>query len=225
MVRKCDIETPDDFLRYYNGGWLGLPNTDGTIAPICGYNSGKSDRALYVYRIVNDSAGLRRLPDLERIDWETLKEKGIFGRPTLGMVKNYGTISFGSLVAERNSRRGLTISKMYFYHFNDWALRKKYPEMLDSARDYRWDLIWNYFNPTYFGFTEAFNKLEDGELVGAVLSPTYGLYSTANCPHPLVAYKRWTVGYAERYVVSIHRRFREYQEEVQELVKAEVRII
>jgi hypothetical protein len=232
--RPIDVETSADFVRYYSGGWIGwvqdshqehaaLPPSDAYIVPLL-YSTAKGG-GLYFQHITKDAEGLYALNDgTFVVTWEELLQRATFGCPPIGMVRNGEEVLYGSSLAERQWRRGLHLDRVSFHGFNRWHLRERLGANLEIGRN-SLNIVWEIFNPEYRSFPKAFSKLQRGEVVGTALSRCWGMYTVPNSPVPLIAYKKWSLGFVPSPIeVVLGEQFIDYREELEQRFGVRIRI-
>lgn len=218
--RACDVENLADFYRYYMGSWVGWHVTDSTSVQPC-----------YVEQLITrDQVKLRPLSK-EGSDkytlgggfdcsWSNLKDHIDFGVPDIGITPDGPTILFCSYATPRVARKGYRSRETRVAEFNNWEIRNKYnkPNTTD-----RFDWAWFAFNPEYVSLEKAEDRLSKGELVGAALSRTLGVYSLPKFQNSLLAYKRWTVGHVVTpFLIHLKREYADYEESIAQQTGAEV---
>lgn len=208
MRRECDMETVEDFLRYYTRGYIGIPSANGEVLPFTpGVQDGRSVIGNTVTK-VGEKIGLEQ----KSFEWKFLKEIAEFGRPLIGAIESGPTLIYGSYGTERNTARGLRLSKARFADFNSWHLRNVPScKVFLTYSETRLDLIWNAFNKKYFSASAAFGELERGARAGCPLSINYGAFTLPDSQYPLLSYKKWTLGYLDSpFSVRLNRQFSDY---------------
>lgn len=222
IKRECDVETPRDFLRYYLHGFLGFPRPDlGVIFPFTPVNA---DDRVVLGRILQKDGEKYSYAEAAH-QWPLFRELVHFGRPNVGMVHDGPSVVYLSYRSERNSARGLRLDRAVFHDFNNWYLRKQ-PGRVPPNTNSRHDLVWESFNPNYSSVSAAWQRLNDGKTTGVPLSLHYGAYTVPDGRFPLLAYKRWTIGHLTGpETVSIHRKFHEYQPDIQRRLKVGVTLL
>jgi hypothetical protein len=220
MRVPCDIETEADLIRYYSHGWMGLNGIkDGKVLP---FSPRTNQHGLITGTLLNEE--LRT--DVYGIRWSDLLIQGSFGRPDLGMLHNGPTVVFAAHKAVRNSARGHRNDKTTFHDFNMWDCREQLKGHLPCRSATRYDLIWEVFNPRYEPLDKAIKILEDGEGAGVPISRNYALYVNKDSKHPLLAYKRWTIGFVPRAKSAIlDENYREYAEDIEKNTGMEISFV
>jgi len=221
--RNCDIETAEDFRRYYDG-WVGVVVGDTTVPLKYHGNDGGN---LCFYHLVRPTKDDKFTTEdgKYKFTWKEAQDNISFGCPPVGMVQNFEEVLYGSALAERHSSRGLRLDRVRFHDFNRWPLRAKLGPDLGIHQN-RYDIVWQVFNPEYLSLHLALAKLTRGETVGEALSRHLALYTLPDKLHPILAYKRWTIGYLpSAYDIVLGEQFRDYQEDLQAKFNIPVRII
>jgi len=227
MRRGIDVENLHDMCRYYEQAFVGLREDKGTITPLLiGAPGGviQEEQTFLAKRLLlNDDGGF------VLSGWTTLKlpevEKRIdFGTPDIGMIQDGETLIFLSNTSTRIGRKGFRLNHSKSYEFNSYeSLGKKSNNKYDINK---YDMVWRVFNPSYLPLNDALAKLAIGELIGTPLSLTLGLYTLPNSVYPLVAYKRWTVGYIINSTqIRLFKAVRDYEGEIRRQTGAEVVIV
>ena len=198
--KPCDVETLDDFGRYY--GQLGkqafgyLHPEYGCTVPAKYMGGGKSGGDMIIGPLRQLEKGKFAWDDSKiiRVKWDTFKKYADFGIPKVGMVQVGGELAYGAIAGERNSNRGLNLERVKFYDFSHWHLREKYGPSLPWF-DFQDSILWQVFTRPYVRLAEAHRMLSNGEAVGVPIHPNFGLYTLPDRSFPSLAYKRWTIGY------------------------------
>jgi len=183
-MNVCDVESIEDFSRYYRGVFIPL--------------NGEVHRVQMVEdkRVILSNATDRTVP----VPWDVLRKERCFGVPEFG-IRNYGpTLAYFSISPVRQSNRGYVPSLMVIHQFNSWESRRIPKPMADS-----WDVAKEVFFPRFFSFQEAKDSLNNGNRIGAAITPRVGLYTTARASCPLIAHKHVTVGYVGTEVVLFNK--------------------
>lgn len=212
--RECDVETLNDFSRYYTSSWVGWHDKDKDyVTPIS-----------VSYPINEESIGFRPLSreltvgPAFGLTLAQMKEQIDFGVPDIGMIPEGPTIKYHSYTTPRAPSKGFRPRNLRNYEFNSWDIRKKY--QLDGNEYAR---VFFAFNPSYSTLSEAEVKLVEGSAVGVALSRTLGVYSSPKYVYSLLAYKRWTVGHIlSPYLIQLKEEFSAYEEDISKQTGAEV---
>jgi len=227
MIRKCDVELPEDFVRYYTGGWIGFRGDDKTIHPLCptGNPNGTKIPVALMFPANGNPVGEFNGHKLQKVilDWEELKQQCDFGTPPVGMLEDESELIYTAVLAERHTNRGLRLDRLRFYDFTSFYLRNLtsrktvYSMALVEGVTSKWDIVWKLFNRKFCTLKEAFNRLEEGLSVGEPITNNLGLFSLPDRRYPILAYKRWQMGYVpDPKTILLSPEFDDYQEELQE---------
>lgn len=222
ITRECDVENIADFARYYAASFVGWH--DRNQQNVIPANIGRLDGASIQVRFLNKENAPFSISEVKYFKFQELKEHIDFGRPRLGIVEDGPTIAFLSQTSPREPRKGLRIRDAHYIGFNGWETRN----LLARHNPYneRLEWIWAAFNPQFTPFKEALAKLNSGERIGVALSQDIGLYTKPQILYPLIAFKRWTVGYIRSEVLAIlHPSFADYEQEIRNITGTEVRIL
>lgn len=216
MGKACDVETLDDFRRYYQNAYIGIEEKD-CVMPA--YYAGTDGSAMLFHKMVkeeNDKFYLGN--DTYSISFKDMNSRKdiIFGTPELGMFRNKDTIAFAAKRAVRGSSRGLRQNLLSFHGFNDWDIRETSIGIVSANNLARHDVVWNIYNPQYEGAHSAINKLNEGVRVGIPISRQFGLYTVATSPNINLAYKRWRVGYLRTWEIVLDPKFEMHVQQVRE---------
>jgi hypothetical protein len=241
--RPIDVESSSDFVRYYSGGWIGwidespavgapLPR-DAPIIPLL-YSTAKGG-GLYFQHITRDGEsalasqersgeGLYALNDgVFVLSWDELLKHATFGCPPIGMIRNGEEVIYGSTLAERQWRRGLHLDRVSFHAFNRWHLRERLGPFVEVGRT-SLNVVWQIFNPEYQSFLQAFTNLQQGEVVGTALSRCWGMYTVPNSPCPMIAYKKWSLGFVPSpNEIVLAEQYLDYRSELEERFGVRIR--
>jgi len=141
------------------------------------------------------------------------------------MIQDGETLSFLGWSTPRNPRKGFRLNEITTTEFNTYETGGK--KAKKGAYDtYKYPWVWQCFNPSYTPFRDALIQLQEGDKVGVPISRVVGLYTLPNSVHPLVAYKRWTIGYVVTEAhVRIFRAYTDYEGEIHKQTGAEVTLI
>lgn len=220
-TRPHDVENMADFSRYYANSYVGYRGSDS--AHVNPAMVGPLERG-------NNSILIRCLEKMDKgfnmgayfsIDWNTLKKQIDFGRPDIGMLDDGPTVIFASYNTPRQAHKGFRIRELQMEQFNGWDIRGQYRAAYPSNDRYEW--LWTVYNPDYRRLKEAYDDIQSGKRVGQALSRMIGIYSVAKSPHPLLAYKRWTVGYMENpTLIRVFPLYQAYSEDIKRQTGAEV---
>lgn len=222
--RSCDVESLQDFSRYYNGGWVGFYNKDGTVGPASVGRDGANHVNLRVLGVVGENR-YQAIADHD-LSFKELKESIDFGRPEIGMMEDGPTIVYLSYHTPRQAHKGFRTRELAVDEFNNNDLRDMHIPERPARGGERHDWVWKAFNPSYTPFAAAFDQLQQGKRVGVPVSTRIGLYLYPDSVCPVVAYKRWTVGYApDPKSLRIYRKFMDYSEDLTAQTGAEVQLI
>lgn len=221
MRRTCDVESTADFHRYYTSGWLGmdLPGA-ASVTPVL-IAAAQAD--VVAVKQLSKSAEGFQLSKYSNYSWDDFKKMAQFGRPDIGMIRVGPSVCFTSFSTPRNAHKGFRPGEVRQYDFNSWQIRDKVP--LGRGRD-NYDTVWQAFNPNYPSIHDAWRQLEAGEAAGLPLNRTFALYTLPDCPYPLLAYKRWTIGHMPYpHLVRLNRSFEEYRADIARKLNIEVQLV
>jgi len=131
----------------------------------------------------------------ESVDFsfDELKALIDFGRPDVGMTPNGPSICYLSHSTPREAKKGFRVKSAKSHDFNAEEYRSTPIRVAYDSDPYDW--VWWVFNPEYSSVGVAYSELETGKKLGVPLSNIIGLYTTSRSSCPLLAYKRWTIGY------------------------------
>lgn len=220
ITRPCDVETSADFGRYYHGGWIAY-HGDNDVYP---FQVGRVQRDLVSGYIMDKKSGTCELHE-HQADWNELRIQCDFGKPDVGMVNNGDTVIYGAYRGVREASRGFRPDRVSFYDFNYWPLRKQLRDLPAPRSSGRRDIVWQAFFPQYAKLNEALRRLEDGSSAGEPISRCYGVYTLPDSVYPLLAYKRWTIGYfyspSHVYVSPLYK---DYAADIQKQLGIEVSV-
>lgn len=221
ITRECDVENIADFARYYAASFVGWHGRDkGIITPTA---VGRLDGASIQLRFFSKDGDNFIPTDYEYFKFSELKEHIDFGRPKLGIIEDGPTVVFLSQTTPREPRKGLRIREARQIEFNGWETRSVL--LRQNPYNERMDWVWHSFNPSFISFRDALAKLGSGEKIGVALSQDIGLYTVPQTLYPLVAFKRWTVGYVRSEVLIIlHPNYADYEQEIRRITGAEVKV-
>lgn len=227
-TRPCDVENTADFHRYYSNSWLGLalPDTDYITPTLMA--ASQDDRVQVRSLVPNpDKATTGIMPYVlngySEHRWKAFQNMAQFGKPDIGMSPSTGSVVFLAYSTPRNAHKGLRPNELRTYDFNSWNIRKKFPNGMPRTDQY--GLVWNAFNPTYATIPEAIAQLDSGKTAGVALSRVFAVYSIPDCPFPLLAYKRWTIGYFQAAdSVRVYSAYTDYSSMVSNSLRIEVRV-
>lgn len=222
MRRTCDVEHTQDFHRYYTNGWLGM-NLPGAahVTPVL-IAAAQAD-IVAVKQLSKGLEGGFVLSKYTNYPWQDFQRMAQFGRPDIGMIRLGPSVCFTSFSTPRNAHKGFRPGEIRQYDFNSWQIREKVA--LGRSRD-NYDTVWQAFNPNYPSVYDGWKQLEAGEAAGVPLTRTFALYTVPDCPHPLLAYKRWTIGHMPYpNLVRLNRPFEEYRADVARKLNIEVQVI
>jgi len=211
MQLPCDVETAEDFRRYYASAYVGLRLGTSHINPAkpTGGTDGKIS-----FKVLEKSPTGGYIWTDKVLQWKDLIEVCSFGIPKLGMCQIGGELAYGSMRGERNSNRGFTTERVFFTEFAHWYLRHKYGAGLPVI-SFNQDIIWQAYNPRYESVAGAWGRLQSGESVGVPLHENFGLYTKPDYKYPFLAYKKWTIGFAPNaYALVVGRGYFDYMEYV-----------
>lgn len=214
MRRELDVETIQDFCQYYERGWIGLG--ENPTVPIL-LRVAESASSLTFHKIIKSKDGTFTLDNFS-LSWKTLKDEASFGCPDVGMSPyGLGEVIFGASYSERQTKRGLNLSRLVFTDFNRWFLREKLGQFQPSfANSSNYSVIWHYFNPVYKHLGNAFAALDMGASVGEALSNKYALFTRPDKRFPILAYKQWPIGYVPHPdEIVLGEQYAEQREDVQ----------
>lgn len=219
IQRSCDVENLADFSRYYGNSWIGWHPTDAAhISPA--FVGGMQARDVVFLRFLSKTgAGEFTLGNHELTEWKSILEHIDFGLPPVGLCVDGPTISYGSYASPRTPKKGYRPNDVIFSYFNNWNIRSKYtrPGRLN------YDNVWEVFNPEYKSFPEALASLSKGDVVGIPISRTIGMYTIPKYKYPMLAYKRWTVGYVmDAYTIYVKAQYSDYANEIYRQTGAKV---
>lgn len=221
ITRECDVETIADFARYYAGSFVGWHGRDpkGLILPAL---VGRMDGDKIQLRLYNKGERGIGAGDWELHNLDSLKANIDFGRPRIGILEDGPTIVFMSQTSSREPRKGFRVREAKMYEFNGWESRGLW--FKQNPYNERLDWIWDSFNPRHTGFKESLDKLYKGERIGVALTTDMGLYTLPKVLYPLVAFKRWTIGYVRSEVlIVLHPSFSDYEQEIRRITGVEVK--
>lgn len=176
-TQACDVETIMDFHRYYRSAWL--PMDDKYTINI---TTTDDARVYYSTKEKNENT----------MDWTDFKKRTSFGVPQLGMREYGPTVAFFYIRPIRHSLRGFQPHYTVPHNFNSWELRNFIMPRLSS-----YDVSKEIFFPTFRKTEEALAVLDSGERIGCACSPDVGVYTSYQSAAPLIAFKRYCVGYFE----------------------------
>lgn len=224
LTRECDVESLQDFSRYYSSGWVGYHTKNGTIKPAhVGRDRGDGVLARTLAPLGDDYT----YEDMFELSFRDLKNKIDFGRPEVGMMEDGPTVIYMSYSTPRQAHKGFRTRELILSEFNSADLRPYYaPNRPARTGVERHDWVWSAFNPTSYSFANGYALLQDGKRVGVPISRLVGLYTLTDSEVPLVAYKRWNVGYApDPKTIRIHKKYLDYSEDLAAQTGAEVQLI
>lgn len=222
--RPCDVFSGADFARYYDGGWIGLTEEGSDIVVPARVRAANGNEVLFVV-LTKTPQAVRMSDERITLSWADLQTRATFGCPAIGMLYDDTQLFYGAALAERHSNRGLRLERVHWHEFNRWHLRSAIGPAGPPISNSRFDLVWQVFNPVTFTASEAYRKLLDGESSGLPLSQHLGMYTTGDKAFPILAYKRWSIGYFETEgLLVLGEKYREFQEELRHFLKLEVRI-
>lgn len=208
LKRTCDVENLTDFSRYYSGAWINWNRNEKESYPC--YVGGLDTTQTIALRPLSrkENGYFVELPFTT--SWDELKEKAEFGVPSIGMMPDGPTISFCSYYTLRAPKKGFRSRDLSISDFNSWEIAKKYSK---NSMDDRKDRVWFAFKPEYSTLEQAQEKLSKGEAVGIPININVGIYSLPKFKYPLLAYKRWTVGYLESpNLIHLKKQYADYEE-------------
>lgn len=212
-MRPRDVENIADFLKYYTNSWVGWRQEDGTISPCVVGSSGSTATASLKSMTKKDNS-------FNIGSWNTYTLKDLddnvdFGTPIMGMTPDGPTTVFLSNSTPRVGQKGLRIQNSQVTQFNESNLKGyRTPRNRD-----KYDWIYFSFNPIYKEPDLAYAELTDGTNVGVALSQRVALYTDPAFKYPIVAYKRWIVGYMPtRKDLVINTKYNEYVEEIRKVM-------
>lgn len=195
--RVCDVETMDDFLRYYAAGWIGIPEK-GKLLPARPSRlaradvNGREHRENIVTMNVIDMVGDLYLSSARYFNYEELLNKAWFCRPWLGNIEYGPLLVYVSTNGVRQSAKGHQPTYLKHKAFSLWESRVRQtinnPMVTEEA-------IYKVFNPVYRTPEEVLNLAKQGTRIGWAMTPNIGAYLHPESEHMLVTYKRNPVGY------------------------------
>lgn len=220
IQRSCDVENLTDFVRYYNGSWVGWHPSDAAHIMPC-HVGGQVNATQFQLRPLGKRENDQFFLDTPFLaTWEELQGHIDFGAPDIGMMQDGPTVLFCSYSTPRVAKKGFRGRDTRTTEFNHWDIRRKYTS--NGSRD-RYDWIWFAFNPEYKSLEEIEDRLAKGEAVGLPLSRTLGVYSVPKFKNSILAYKRWTVGHVvSPYLINLKREYGDYEEDIARQTGAEV---
>jgi hypothetical protein len=223
-MRACDVENLADFYRYYSNSWVGWhPSDSPHISPVVVGPIERGNININLRQLGKTAKGGYTLSDYFQTTWAKLIEHTEFGRPDIGMLKDGPTILFASYTTPRSPHKGFRVRELTLENFNSWDIRSQYTTGVKTTDRYEW--IWDVFNPLYPKFGDAYEELQNGKKVGVALSRTLGIFTQAKASKPLLAYKRWTLGYVDNAkTVVIHRMYEDYAAEIKRQTGVEVQV-
>jgi hypothetical protein len=222
ISRACDVETIQDFSRYYGNSWVGWHPTDAAhIQPMYVGSMRNNNTEVTVRALSKLSTGFE-VEGYTYINWQDLKDHIDFGLPPIGMYREGPTFVYAAYSSPRSPRKGYRPRDLHLCEFNSWAIRKNYAR---GSRD-SYDWVWHTFNPEYPPLAKAIETLNSGESVGVPISRTLGVYTLPNYRYPMLAYKRWNVGYVVDYAtIMISRQFGDYAGDIANQTGAKVTVL
>lgn len=193
-----DVETWRDFNSYYRGGIVGMPE-------------GGRVRVFYIEAMVDENTvAVNELDPAswsfrpERMPLAILWNRMGFGLPDVGMTDSAKSIQYLSLIASRNSHRGLNDNRIDETRFCDWDESEDPDFNSGVARNV---LTYNIFNPVNRTLDQGLTALTRGEYLGRRLTSKFGVYLSSNSRYPVLAYKRNACGYVQDGRVMLFRRY------------------
>lgn len=222
ITRQCDVETVQDFARYYASSYVGWHGRLKEAVSPAYISNLSGDRVLMRFLSKDDSR--INMSEAEEVTFKDIKEHVDFGRPTLGLTKDGPTIIFLSQSTPREGRKGLRVRESKIHEFNSFEIQSYY--LRPATYSDRLDWVWSGFNPIYTPFQEALKQLESGSTLGVPLTKDLGLYTLPKSPYPLVSYKRWTVGYVRSSaLIYLYSFYADYEQYIRNRTEVEVQIV
>lgn len=224
IQRSCDVENLADFSRYYAGSWVGWHPTDAVHTTPCYVGHLLDPDHIQLRPLSKIETGQIMLDSTWAPSWDDIKSHIDFGLPEIGMAPSGPTVVFSSYNTPRSPKKGYRARDTKLSEFNSHDIRKKYPSSRNALD--RNDWVWFAFNPEYLDLQRALTTLEEGQAVGLPLSNTLGAYCLSKFRYPLLAYKRWTIGYISNHkLVYIKSPYADYEEDIIRQTGAEVVIV
>ena len=205
-TNNIDVESPEDFTRYYRHSYIGLREQPGSIAQ--------------VFKVYNADAAPVKVPKINLLTldtgtpvhytWDYVDQYGILGLPPLGMINGEYTCGWWAYRTSRDTSRGYRPEKAHGIIFNG-HLFKMQPAQVSS----RIPFINSVFNPKYYELNEALALLDEGERAGCALSKELALYINPSCLYSCLAYKGHQIGYVVNpFEVKILKHYRIFYDSV-----------
>jgi hypothetical protein len=193
----CDVETVDDFRRYYAGSFLGFTTRNSPLRPV---RIGAVDGdVIHIQEYSKEGP----TPEGDRVlNWRDAQNTLSFGLPRFGMREVRNTCVYAYVSPHRNTARGYQANQITLMDFNSWYSRSK----VGIIQGNHPELICETFNPTFTTPRLGIARLEEGSKIGVAVNFNVGLFTKPDCPNPLIAYRRHVAGHVdgERAVVFNH---------------------
>lgn len=217
--QQCDVETIEDFQRYYRYAFIGLAR--GTLTIPAQVSAVGADSV--VLSTLQRQADGTYVTGEEVINWQNLQDSASFGTPSLGLRTVHPSLVYLYITPTRHWNRGYQPERTFLHAFNHFQARSRINNAIPTTRSR--EVTYQVFEPTYFQLNDLVEQLNEGTVIGGALNDRFGLYTLPTCPHPLIAYKRKTIGYMEDGVVRLSKGFKDLERIVRNNIPREVRIV
>jgi hypothetical protein len=202
----CDCETPDDFEQYYKGRFFAVPGSDGSLLPttLVAYAKG-ADKCLLL-----QSYNVEEVQE-QSYDWRTLRKVARFGIPVLGNVHYGDTYKYLWTYARRQSVKGLTTNNIMSWVPDKFGLarvqQRQFDNSLTLSTSAERKMLWEIYNPKFYGLVEAVDLLSQGQRIGCALDGKVGLHLSRGWKDICVSYRYRTVGHYSNSKIQLTRGF------------------
>jgi hypothetical protein len=220
LLRPCDVENISDFNRYYTNSWVGYHEDPDSEKILPAFVSNPGTGTSTALKFLTKKGGSWQLGSWNMLTLEDLEKHLDFGRPNIGMVDDGPTVVFLSYSTPRAPSKGLRTRDARINNFNDHEIyRYRTPRSSE-----RYDWIYHAFNPAYLNLDEALKQLNNGEKIGVALSPVLALFTSSTSKFPVLAYKRWSIGYLQDKTAILNPQYQEYAEPVAKQLQVKVAV-
>lgn len=209
-----DVETPEDFHKYYRNQYLTVNYKDIKGAPLL--VGGMDGSSVFGTVVINKEGAVENYI----LGWNSFLQSAQFGIPTLGMRNVGETVLYLYRHPERQWSRGYRPQGTVAYCPNEWELLRNNVPTPNAAHR---KTVWQVFNPDYYRVGRAVELLLDGSRIGCALDARYALVTLRRCPFPVLVHRRSFVGYWDNRMV-LHKLFAELSPQIEQRFSVPVEI-